>query len=151
MQALGENIKLKRLQLLHKQKEASYGIYSHMGGKILCVVEVLGAQGLDTLAREIAMHVAAESPDFLKPSEVPQDILDREKDIAASQMAGKPAAMLDKIIEGKLKAFYDQACLLNQKFIKDNALSIADLLVQEGKKIGKTLSIQRYFRWVIGE
>lgn len=151
MQSLGENIKVKRLELIKKDKEASYGIYSHMGGKILCVVEVCGATGLEALAREIAMHVAAESPDYLDHSQVPQEVTAREKEIAASQVVGKPAPIAEKIIEGKVKAFYDQVCLLNQKFIKNNALSIADLLKEEGKKLGKTLVIKRYYRWTVGE
>lgn len=151
MQSLGENIKVKRLHLLKKHDEASYGIYSHMGGKILCVVEVLGAHGQEALAREIAMHVAAESPDYLDHTQVSEDVIAREKEIAASQVVGKPQAIADKIIEGKLKAFYDQVCLLNQKFIKNNSLSIADLLHEEGKKIGKTLSIKRFMRWTVGE
>jgi elongation factor Ts len=151
MQSLGENIKVKRLHMLKKEHDASYGIYSHMGGKILCVVELLGAAGMESLAREIAMHIAAESPDYLDHHHVPQDVIAREKEIAASQVVGKPAAIADKIIEGKLKAFYDQVCLLNQKFIKNTALSITDLLHEEGKKHGKTLSIKRYMRWTVGE
>lgn len=151
MQSLGENIKVKRLELMQKAEEASYGIYSHMGGKILCVVEILGAKGLETLAREIGMHVAAESPEFLDQDAVPQDVIAREKEIAATQVAGKPAQIADKIVEGKLKAYYDQVCLLNQKFIKNNALSITELLQEEGKKCGKTLSIKRYVRWTVGE
>jgi elongation factor Ts len=151
MQSLGENIKVKRLSVLKKTADSSYGMYSHMGGKILCVVEILGAHGFDGLAREIAMHIAAESPDYLDSSEVPEDVINREKDIAASQVAEKPAAIVDKIIEGKLKAFYDQVCLLNQKFIKNGALSISELLHEEGKKQGKTLKIKRFMRWTIGE
>lgn len=151
MQSLGENIKLKRLHLMKKEQNASYGIYSHMGGKILCVVEILGSNGMESLAKEIAMHVAAESPDFLDSSKIPADVIAREKEIAASQVVGKPAQIAEKIIEGKLKAFYDQVCLLNQKFIKNTAQSISDLLAEEGKKQGKTLSIQRYMRWTVGE
>lgn len=151
MQSLGENIKVKRLDLMKKADDASYGIYSHMGGKILCIVEILGAKGLESLAREIAMHVAAESPEFLDAESVPQDVIAREKEIAATQVAGKPAQIADKIIEGKLKAYYDQVCLLNQKFIKNNALSITELLQEEGKKCGKPLSIKRYVRWNVGE
>lgn len=151
MQSLGENIKVKRLEIMKKTEEASYGIYSHMGGKILCIVEILGAKGLETLAREIGMHVAAESPEFLDVDAVPQDVIAREKEIAATQVAGKPAQIADKIVEGKLNAYYDQVCLLNQKFIKNNALSITELLKEEGKKCGKTLSIKRYVRWTVGE
>jgi elongation factor Ts len=106
---------------------------------------------METLAREIAMHVAAESPDYLDSHHIPQDVIQREKDIAASQVVGKPAQIADKIIEGKLKSFFDQVCLLNQKFIKNTAISISELLAEEGKKHGKTLSIKRYMRWTVGE
>jgi len=151
MQSLGENIKVKRLAMFKKDANSSYGIYSHMGGKILCVVEIAGAHGFEMLARDIAMHVAAESPDYLSHGDIPADVIAREKEIATSQMQGKPAAMIEKILEGKLKAFYDQVCLLNQKFIKDNSLSIASLVQEEGKKHQKTLSIKRFIRWSVGE
>jgi elongation factor Ts len=150
IQSLGENIQIKRLQVLPKTADTSIGLYSHMGGKIVTFVEIEGGSGMETLARDIAMHIAAESPDYLKPEEVPADVRAREADIAKSQVKGKPENIVDKIVEGKLKAFYDQVCLLGQKFVKDNTLTIADLVVKEGKRVGKPLAVRRFLRWRIG-
>jgi len=151
MQSLGENIKLKRLQIFPKSSKISLGIYSHMGGKIVTLVEIDGGAGQEALARDIAMHVAAESPDYLKPEEVPADVKAREEQIALAQVAGKPQQIMDKIVEGKLKAFFDQVCLLGQKFVKDNSISIATLVENEGKRLGKPLTIRRFIRWKVGE
>ncbi len=150
IQGLGENIQIKRLQILPKVNGSSQGFYSHMGGKIVTFVEIEGGEGMESLAKDIAMHVAAESPDYLKPDEVPPDVRAREDEIARSQVQGKPAGIVDKIVEGKLKAFYDQVCLLGQKYVKDNSLTIADLVVNEGKRVGKPLAISRFLRWRIG-
>lgn len=150
MQSLGENIQLKRLLVLPKSSDISIGIYSHMGGKILTVAELTGGAGNEALARDIAMHVAAESPDFLRPEDVPEEVKAREKDIATSQVQGKPAGIVDKIVEGKLKAFYDQVCLLNQKFVKDSNLTVAQLVEQEAKKKGKPMVLRMFIRWKVG-
>lgn len=150
IQGLGENIQIKRLQVLPKNKDTSVGFYSHMGGKIVTFVEIAGDAGIEALAKEIAMHVAAESPDYLKPEEVPADVRAREDEIARSQVKGKPENIVDKIVEGKLKAFYDQVCLLGQKFVKDNSLTIAELVEKEGKRIGKQIFVKRFLRWRIG-
>lgn len=150
MQSLGENIKVKRLEIFRKSPQISIGLYSHMGGKIVTMVELEGGSGVEAFARDIAMHVAAESPDYLKPEEVPSDVKAREEEIARSQITGKPANIIDKIVEGKLKAFYDQVCLIGQKFVKDNTISIGDLVAKEGKRLNKPLSIRRFVRWRVG-
>jgi elongation factor Ts len=151
MQSLGENIRIKRLQIFPKSSSISIGFYSHMGGKIVTLVEMAGGSGQEALARDIAMHVAAESPDYLRPEEVPADVKAREEDIARSQVVGKPQPIIEKIIEGKIKAFYDQACLLCQKFVKDNTVTITTLVANEGKRLGKPLEINRFIRWKVGE
>lgn len=151
VQSLGENILIKQIKLLPKHKDISIGVYSHMGGKIVTAVELSGGQGNEILARDIAMHVAAEAPDYLKPEDVPSEIKEREKEIARSQIKNKPENIAEKIIEGKLKAFYDQFCLLNQKYIKDNSVTIAELLERESKAAGKTLQIKSFVRWQIGQ
>jgi elongation factor Ts len=151
VQTLGENIQIKRFHIIPKSADVSIGVYSHMGGKIVTAVILTGGAGQEALAREIAMHVAAESPDYLRPEDVPQDVKAREEDIAKSQIKGKPENMIGKIVEGKLKAFYDQVCLLQQKYVKDNTLSITSLLENESKRINKKLSIQSFIRWKVGE
>jgi len=150
VQSLGENIKISRFALFPKKPHTSIASYSHMGGKIVTVVEIEGATGLENLAKDIGMHVAAEAPDYLDPSEIPSDVKQREEEIGRSQITGKPANIVDKIIEGKMNAFYDQVCLTRQKYIKDNAISIAQLLEAEGKKIQKPLRITKYLRWQVG-
>jgi elongation factor Ts len=150
VQSLGENIQIKRMLLLSKSSSESIGLYSHMGGKIVTAVVLSGGAGHEAIAREIAMHVAAESPDYLRPEDVPADVKAREEDIARSQIQGKPANVADKIVEGKLKAFYDQVCLTCQKYVKDNALTITQVLENESKRIGKPLSIQSFIRWKVG-
>ena len=96
------------------------------------------------------MHVAAEAPEFLNPEEVSAEVKAREEDIARSQMQGKPANIIEKIIEGKMRDFYKQVCLNNQMYIRDNAISIAQLVEKEGKRLGKPLSIRRFLRWQVG-
>ncbi len=150
MQSLGENIRIRRLQLFPKSSNDSLAIYSHMGGKIVTLVEIEGGAGQEALARDIAMHIAAEAPDYLKPEEVPADIKAREEEIARGQVAGKPAAIMDKIVEGKLKAFYDQVCLLRQKYVKDNAITVENLVANEGKRLGMPLKVRCFVRWQIG-
>lgn len=150
MQSLGENIQVKRLSLFPKKHNLSIGLYSHMGGKIAVAVMLTGASGLEALAREIAMHTAAESPQYLSPDQVPAAVREKEAEIARGQVQGKPANIIDKIVEGKVKAFCEEVCLVCQKFVKDNTVTIAALLEREGKKIGKELHIQEFHRWNVG-
>lgn len=150
MQSLGENIRIRRVQLFSKSSSSSLAIYSHMGGKIVTFVELEGGAGQEALARDIAMHIAAESPDYLMPEEVPADVKAREEEIARGQVVGKPEAIADKIVEGKLKAFYEQVCLLLQKYVKDNAITIAQLVKKEGHRLGKPLAVRQFVRWRVG-
>ena len=151
IQALGENIQLRRLESISKHSNSSYGIYSHMGGKLVVVVEVQGAADQEGIAKEIAMHVAAENPEYLKPEEIPPHVLAREEEIARSQVQGKPSNIVDKIVTGKLKAFADQVCLIHQKYVKDNSVTIQQFLEICAKKVGKPLGIRCFWRWKVGQ
>lgn len=151
IQALGENIQLRRMELIHKHPNSSYGIYSHMGGKLVVVVEVEGMADQEGIAKEIAMHVAAENPDYLKPDEVPAHVLAREEEIARATVVGKPDHVVDKIVAGKIKAFTDQVCLTHQKFVKDNSVTVQQFLDICGKKVGKAFSIRCFWRWKVGQ
>jgi elongation factor Ts len=151
IQALGENIQLRRLEMIHKHANSSYGIYSHMGGKLVVIVEIAGATDQEGIAKEIAMHVAAESPEYLKHDEVPAAVLAREEEIARSQVEGKPANIVDKIVAGKIKAYTDQFCLVNQKYIKDSNLTVQQYLELCAKKVNKPLSIKCFWRWKVGQ
>jgi elongation factor Ts len=150
MQSLGENIQLKRMSILPKSEDLSIGLYSHMGGKIVVAVLLTGGAGQEALARDIAMHVAAESPEYLRAEDVPSDIRAKEEEIARSQVQGKPANIVDKIIEGKIKAFYDEVCLICQKYVKDNTMTVAQLLEKEGKRLSKQIEIKAFHRWKVG-
>lgn len=149
--SLGENIQIKRLIELKKSADTSIGIYSHMGGKIVTAVVVKGAKDQEVLARDIAMHVAAESPDYLCPEEIPADVKAKEEDIARSQIKNKPPEIIEKIVSGKMRAYFESSCLNEQKFVKDPSLTVAKYLEQKGKELGKPLQISQFIRWQIGE
>jgi elongation factor Ts len=149
--AIGENIQIKRLSSFDKKPETSIGVYSHMNGKIVSLVEIVGSDSAVDLARDIAMHIAAEAPEFLSEDDVPEETKDKEKEIARSQVEGKkPDHIIGKIIEGKLNAYFNNFCLLHQKYIKDSDLTVAQLLEKVGKEQGKTLSISHFVRWKVG-
>lgn len=150
VQTIGENIQIRRLAVLPRTSSNSLGIYSHMGGKIVVAVELNGA-GEEDLAKEIAMHTAAAAPDFLSPETVPADILNHEKDIIKSQIKGKPENMIDKIVDGKLNAFYKDRCLTEQSFVKDDKVSIKELVAARAKETGKPLLLKNFMRWTVGE
>jgi len=151
IQAIGENIVLRRLVSFKKEPNKSYGLYSHLGGKMLTFVEITGSDQEEALAKEIAMHIAAAAPEYLSAANVPQDVIAKEKEIAKSQMTGKPEAMIEKILEGKVKAFFDAVCLENQKYIKDDSLTITDLVNKRAKEVGKNLKVTNFLRWSVGQ
>lgn len=151
IQALGENIQVRRLEVIHKHANSSYGIYSHMGGKLVVLVEIDGASDQEGIAKEIAMHTAAENPDYLRPEEIPAHVLAREEEIARSQVQGKPDNIVDKIVAGKIKAFTEQVCLIHQKYVKDTSVTIQQFLEICSKKVGKPLSLRCFWRWKVGQ
>lgn len=151
VQAIGENIQIRRFMVIPKTTDKSVGVYSHLGGKIVTIAEITGSASESALAKDIAMHIAAASPDYLSPDQVPATIIDSEKEIAKSQMKGKPANIIDKILEGKVNAFYDAVCLVRQKYIKDDSLTIQDLVSKRSKEIGKPLTLSQFSRWVVGQ
>lgn len=147
VQAIGENIQIKRFKTFVKNANHSIGVYSHLGGKMLTVVEIEGSDAMEDLAKDIAMHVAATSPEYISMENVPESIIKNEREIARSQVQGKPDFVADKIVEGKISKFYDDTCLERQLFIKDDSLKISDLV----KKHGNTLKISNFIRWSVGQ
>lgn len=146
IQSIGENIQIKRLLVVQKASGHSIGIYSHMGGQIVCLVELEGVDQQEALARSIAMHVAAEAPEYLDETQVPVSVIDSEREIAKSQVQGKPDNIVEKIVEGKLNAYFDQVCLVRQKFIKQPDSSIEQVI----KKAAPQAKICRFVRWTVG-
>lgn len=147
---LGENIKISRVKVIEKKPSSSYGLYDHMNGKIVTVTEIDGADNEAELAKGIAMHAAAESPQFLSEKDVPESVIMREKEIAKEQVKGKPENIIDKIVEGKVGAFYDGVCLLRQSYIKNPDLKISELVAKQAKESGKSLSLEMFVRMQVG-
>ncbi|MBN4066533.1 elongation factor Ts [Simkania negevensis] len=151
VQTLGENIQIGRCKVIERKKNCSYGVYSHMNGRIVVLVELEGSSDEEGLARDIGMHIAAEAPDYLSSDDVPAEVKAKEEDIARSQIKGKPENIMEKILIGKMKAFYDQACLLQQKFVKNSDVTVQQLVESRSKELGKPLKVLQFLRWEVGE
>jgi elongation factor Ts len=138
--------------------EGVIGHYIHMGGKIGVLVEVncesdfvARTDDFQLLVKEIAMHIAAASPTYVKRDEVPADVLEREREIYREQVKDKPAQVVDKIVEGKLESFYEQFCLLDQFSVRDPKTRIRDLIQAAIAKLGENIAIARFVRMKVGE
>ncbi len=118
---VGENMAIRRFRLLNAGMSEVVAAYVHAGSKIGVLIKMKGEKADELLARDIAMHSAAMSPSYVDRSQVPASVIEREKEIAKASpdLAGKPAAILDKILDGKLNRYYSEVCLLDQPFIKD--------------------------------
>ena len=134
--------------------------YIHMGGKIGVLVEVncetdFVARGdqFKALVHDIAMHIAAANPLYLSPEEVPASVLEHEKDILRAQAReeGKPEAIIEKMVEGRIKSYYEDNCLLNQKFVKDTSKTISELVIEATAQIGEKIAVRRFVRFEMGE
>jgi elongation factor Ts len=140
--------------------EGLIGSYIHMGGKIGVLVEVncesdfvARTDDFQNLAREIAMHIAAASPQYARREDVPADVLERERAIYRAQIEGqnKPPAVIEKIVEGKLSSFYEQVCLMDQPSIRDPKLTIGQIVQAAIAKMGENIAIARFVRYKLGE
>lgn len=134
--------------------------YIHAGGKIGVLVEVncesdfvARTEDFQRLCHDVAMHIAALDPRYLRREEVTQEILDREREIFREQakQTGKPEAVIEKIVAGKMEKFYEENCLYEQHFIKDEGLTVRELVNQAIAKLGENMSIRRYARFKVGE
>jgi elongation factor Ts len=134
--------------------------YIHMGGQIGVMLElncetdfVARNETFKTLAKDIAMHIAASNPLYVNKEEVPAELVAKEKEILMAQpdMASKPENVREKIIEGRIEKFYEQICLLNQPFVKDPSLKIADLVNKSISTLGEKIQVKRFTRFSVGE
>ncbi len=144
-------------------REANQGIiepYIHPGAQLGVMVEVncetdFVARTADfkELAHEIAMHIAIAAPKYVKREDVPEDILNKEREIYAEQLknSGKPENVIEKIIEGKINKFYKEICLLEQEYARDNSMTIHDLIKSFIAKLGENITVRRFARFKIGE
>jgi len=140
--------------------EGRVGSYIHAGGKIGVMVEVncetdfvAKTDDFQAFAKDIAMHIAASNPSYIRREEVTADVLEREKEIYRAQArdAKKPEKVMEKIVEGKLEKFYGEVCLVEQAFVKDPDITIQDLLNGLIGKLGEKIEIRRFTRYQVGE
>ena len=156
---LGENIVLKRFARFDAPNGKAF-CYIHSNYKVGALAEldaensaVVNSDEFAELGHEICMQIAAANPTCLRPEDVPEDVLEREKAVYRQQLLdeGKPADKIEKIIPGKLRKYYETACLLEQEYIRDSDKKIKDLIAETGKKLGTKLSVKRFERFAIGE
>ena len=139
--------------------EGIIATYVH-GGRIGVMVEVncetdfvARNEDFQALAKDIAMHVAAASPMYVRREEIPADVLEKEKEIQRHQLkeAGKPEAMWDKILVGKVEKYFEQVCLVDQLWVKDDKKKVGEMITERAAKIGEKVAIRRFARFVVGE
>lgn len=144
---IGENILFSRVACLSAGAGMQLGTYLHMGGKIGVVVE-LSASADEETVKDVAMHIAAAEPRWVRRDEVAAEVINEEREIAKAQAvaAGKPAQVLDKIAEGKVGKFFEQFCLVDQAFVKDPAQTVGAMLAAKGG-----VTVTRFVRFRLGE
>jgi elongation factor Ts len=134
--------------------------YIHGGGRIGVLLEVncetdfvANTEDFKLFVRDIALHIAAARPEYLNKEDVPEDVLQHEKDILKAQALneGKPEKIVDKMVEGRIAKFYKEACLMEQEFVKDPDKMIKDLVIEKTAKIGEKIVVRRFTRYELGE
>ncbi|MBV8898369.1 MAG: elongation factor Ts [Acidobacteriaceae bacterium] len=157
---LGENISVSRFTIYDVSNSSLVGSYIHTGAQIGVLLEVnlnsAGTAGKDefkVLLRDLAMQVAAANPQYVSREHVPADVLTKEREIQRERALGegKPEKMVDKIAEGRMSKFYEEVCLLDQPFIRENTISVAELIRTGGAKLGDNFSITRFVRYKVGD
>ena len=138
--------------------EGAIGSYIHAGSKIGVLVELncesdFVAQNAEfqDLLKELCMQVAATAPQAIKPEDLPEDAIGAERDIFRAQITNKPPEIVEKIVEGKLKSFYKEACLLEQPWIREPKMTVGDLIAERIGKIGENIVVRRFVRFQLGE
>lgn len=144
---IGENMKLRRFEIVKKSDQEAFGAYIHMGGTI-SVLAVLENTTDAELAKDVAMHIAALNPRYISREDVPQEVVNKEREILRQQALneGKPEHIVEKMVEGRLGKFYQEVCLLEQEFVKNPDLTVAKLLKQAGD-----VKVKLFFRYQLGE
>ena len=155
--SIGENLKIRRNARYQLQAPGLLGSYIHMGGKVGVLIEVscekeASAQDpkFAELVKDLTLHIAAAAPAYLKSDEVPADVLEAERNIYAKQVEGKPENIIDKIVDGKIRKYYSDVCLVDQPFVKEPKMSVTDLLNSVAKELGDTFAIRRFERYQLG-
>ncbi len=141
-------------------KQGLIGSYIHHGGQLGVLVEVncesdfvARTDDFKELVHDVAMHIAAADPRYIRKEDVPADVLDKEKEIARARavLEGKPEKILDKIVEGRIAKFYEEVCLLDQPFVKEATLTVGQLVKTRIAKLGENIGIARFVRFKVGD
>ena len=157
---VGENLQFRKYIRYDAAPDGVIGSYIHMGGKVGVLIEVGTTQpptaataGFKELVKDLTLHIAACAPKGLSRNDIPQSVIDNEKEIFRAQLIneGKPEAMLEKILPGKLAKWFSESCFLEQGFVKDPDITVAKLLAAKGAELGDTLSVTRFVRFGLGE
>ena len=134
--------------------------YIHMGGRVGVLLEVncetdfvANGEMFRTLVHDIALKIAAANPQYVCKEEVPEEVIEKEKNILRAQALeeGKPEKIVDKMVEGRIKTFYEDNCLLNQKYVKDTSKTIEQVIIEATAQIGEKISVRRFVRYEMGE
>ncbi len=141
-------------------RQGLIGSYIHHGGQLGVLVEVncesdfvARTDVFKELVHDVAMHIAAADPRYIRKEDVPADVLDKEKDIARARavLEGKPEKILDRIVEGRIAKFYEEVCLLDQPFVKEATLTVGQLVKTRIAKLGENIGIARFVRFKVGD
>jgi len=155
----GENVKIRRTARMALEGCGKVESYIHMGGKVGVLVEVACGkpetetnEKFEQFVHDLTLQIAAAAPAYLKSDEVPEDIIDAEKDIYRNQLKAenKPENIMENILKGKIKKFFSEVCLIDQPFVKEPKLSITDLLKSCEKECGDAIEIKRFVRFQLG-
>ncbi|MGE5360838.1 MAG: translation elongation factor Ts [Bacteroidales bacterium] len=139
-------------------QQGQIGAYIHAGGKIGVLIEVncesdfvANTDDFKNLMKELSMQVAAADPKYVSREDVPAEELEREKGIYRAQVEGKPANVIEKIVEGKLNSYFERFCLVDQPSIRDGSVKVSDLIAQVIAKLGENITVSRFTRYKLGE
>jgi len=159
VQKIGENVVLRRHQRIEVSGHGLVAAYIHTGGKVGVLVEV-GADKDETnsnedfkqLVRDITLQIAAANPVCVSRDQVPTELVEREREVYRGQVPpGKPANIIEKIVDGKMDKFYSNSCLLDQAFIKNPDQTITQLIAEKNKALGEKITLRRFIRYMVGE
>ena len=155
-----QGIAVAQKKASREANEGSIGSYVHAGSKLGVLVEVncetdfvARTDEFQQLVHDLAMHVAATDPQFIRKEDVSPDVLEREKQVQRERalQEGKPERVLDKIVEGRLGKFYQEICLLEQPFVRDNSVTVGELITSRIAKLGEKIAVSRMARFKVGE
>ena len=155
-----QGIAVAQKKASREANEGSIGSYIHAGSKLGVLVEVncetdfvARTDEFQQLVHDLAMHIAATDPQFIRKEEVSPEVLEREKQVQRERalQEGKPERVVDKIVEGRLGKFYQESCLLEQPFVKDNSVTVGELITSRIAKLGEKIAVSRMARFKVGE